>query len=101
MGEILVENVVKREEGYLYYIDSFGNACRAKLVRGRKKGIGKKINLRNQQKKEAQKVDIAKENQSTNDIILPSQEVVTTRTETWRERRERRRREEKNEKEEI
>lgn len=37
MGEILVRDVIKREPGYLYYIDSKGNVCRAAMVRGRKK----------------------------------------------------------------
>jgi len=35
MGEIIVKNAVKREKGYLYYIDGEGNVCRAKM--GRKK----------------------------------------------------------------
>lgn len=29
MGEIIIPNVVKRERGYLYYIDGKGNLCRA------------------------------------------------------------------------
>lgn len=36
MGEILVKNVVTREPGYLYYIDSQGNVCRAKMARAGK-----------------------------------------------------------------
>jgi len=37
MGEILVKGVVKREQGYLYYVDASGNVCRAKMSRvGRK-----------------------------------------------------------------
>jgi hypothetical protein len=31
MGTIVVPNVVKREPGYLYYIDKFGSVCRAKM----------------------------------------------------------------------
>jgi len=38
MGEILVKNVVKREPGFLYYINGNGDACRAKMQHGRKKG---------------------------------------------------------------
>lgn len=37
MGEILVKDVVKREPGYLYYVDGKGNVCRAKMGRGKKK----------------------------------------------------------------
>lgn len=29
---------VKREKGYLYFLDKKGNVARAKMVRGRKKG---------------------------------------------------------------
>jgi len=36
MGKILVKNVVKREKGYLYYIDGSGNVCSAVMSRGRK-----------------------------------------------------------------
>jgi len=35
MGEVLIKNVVKREPGYLYYVDGKGNVCRAKM--GKKK----------------------------------------------------------------
>ncbi len=37
MGEIIVENVVERESGYLYYVDGKGNVCRAEMKRGKKK----------------------------------------------------------------
>lgn len=37
MSEILVRNVVKREKGFLYFIDSAGNVCRAKMMHGRQK----------------------------------------------------------------
>lgn len=37
MGEILLKDAVKREPGYLYYVDSKGNVCRAKMNRGKKK----------------------------------------------------------------
>jgi hypothetical protein len=29
MGEIVLANAVKREAGYLYYVDAKGNVCRA------------------------------------------------------------------------
>lgn len=31
MGEIVLKNAVKREVGYLYYVDATGNVCRAKM----------------------------------------------------------------------
>jgi hypothetical protein len=37
MSEIVVKNAVKREPGYLYFIDKDGNICRAKQARGKKK----------------------------------------------------------------
>ena len=37
MGKILVKNVIKRQKGYLYYVDGKGNVCEAKMARGRKK----------------------------------------------------------------
>ena len=37
MGTILVKGVVKRKQGYLYYIDGKGNVCEAKMARGGKK----------------------------------------------------------------
>lgn len=37
MGEIIIPNAVKREVGYLYYVDGKGNVCRAKMSRGGKK----------------------------------------------------------------
>ena len=37
MGEILIKNAVKRETGYLYYVDGAGNVCRAKMARKTKK----------------------------------------------------------------
>lgn len=33
MSEILIRNAIKRETGYLYFIDGSGNLCRAKLNR--------------------------------------------------------------------
>jgi hypothetical protein len=37
MGKIVVKNAVKREEGFLYYIDGEGNLCSTKMSRGEKK----------------------------------------------------------------
>lgn len=43
MGEIIVENAVKRKPGYLYYIDGEGNLCESKMQHeGRKKKEKKK-----------------------------------------------------------
>ena len=37
MGRVLVRNAVKREKGFLYYIDGKGNVCEAKMARGGRK----------------------------------------------------------------
>ena len=37
MGKIIVKDVVKRQPGYLYYVDGQGNVCEAKMARGGKK----------------------------------------------------------------
>lgn len=37
MGKIIVENAVKREPGFLYYIDGEGNLCRAEMKKKNKK----------------------------------------------------------------
>jgi len=37
MGKIILKNAVKREKGFLYYVDGEGNVMSAKMVRGRKK----------------------------------------------------------------
>ena len=34
MGEVLVKTGVKRESGYLYFVDKKGNVARAKMARG-------------------------------------------------------------------
>ena len=36
-GKIIVKNAVKREKGWMYYIDGQGNLCKAKMTHGRKK----------------------------------------------------------------
>jgi len=37
MGKIVKKNVITRKPGYLYYVDSAGNVCEAKMSRGGKK----------------------------------------------------------------
>lgn len=37
MGEIILKDAVKRESGYLYYIDGQGNLCSAKMKKGGEK----------------------------------------------------------------
>jgi hypothetical protein len=37
MGKVLLKNAVKRQSGYLYYVDGKGNVCEAKMARGGKK----------------------------------------------------------------
>jgi hypothetical protein len=33
VSEIVAKNVIKREQGYLYFVDKDGNVCRAKMQR--------------------------------------------------------------------
>jgi hypothetical protein len=33
MGEIIMKNAIKREAGYMYYVDGKGNLCQAKMAR--------------------------------------------------------------------
>jgi hypothetical protein len=42
MGTIIAKAVVTRKPGFLYYIDSKGNVCEAKMARGGKKKSAKK-----------------------------------------------------------
>lgn len=37
MGEIVCKCGLKRESGYLYYVDKKGNVSKAKMARGKKK----------------------------------------------------------------
>lgn len=30
-GEIVLANAIRREKGYLYYIDKYGNVCRSRM----------------------------------------------------------------------
>lgn len=41
MSEVILKNAVKREPGYLYFIDKNGSVCKAKMARGRGKGKSK------------------------------------------------------------
>ena len=44
MGTIIAKGVVKRQPGYLYYVDGKGNVCEAKMARGgKKKKVAKKV----------------------------------------------------------
>lgn len=51
MGKIIAKNVVKREKGFLYYVDGKGNVCQAKMARGGKK----KKRTKKRSKKKAKK----------------------------------------------
>ena len=46
MGKVMARNIVKRQPGYLYYVDGKGNVCEAKMARGgrtkKKKAVKKK-----------------------------------------------------------
>jgi len=42
MAQKLVKLGIKRQKGYLYYIDKKGDVSRVKMARGRKKGGGPK-----------------------------------------------------------
>jgi len=46
MGRIIAKNVVKREKGFLYYIDGKGNVCEAKMARGGRRKKKKKATTR-------------------------------------------------------
>lgn len=44
MGKIIVKNAIKREPGFLYYIDGQGNLCSAKMAsKGKSKIVKKKV----------------------------------------------------------
>jgi hypothetical protein len=51
MGTIIVNKVVKRKPGYLYYIDGKGNVCEAKMARGGKKKKAKKKVVKKKKRK--------------------------------------------------
>lgn len=37
MGKVIIKGAVKRQKGYLYYVDGKGNVCEAKMARGGRK----------------------------------------------------------------
>lgn len=37
MGIVVLKNAVKRDKGYLYYVDGQGSVMKVKMARGRKK----------------------------------------------------------------
>jgi len=57
MGKIIAKNIVKRQSGYLYYVDGKGNVCEAKMARGgkKKKAAKKKVAKKKPAKKKAAK----------------------------------------------
>jgi len=60
MGKVIAKKVVKRKPGYLYYIDSKGNVCEAKMARGGKKKKKKKAVKKKAAKKKPAKKKAAK-----------------------------------------
>lgn len=57
MGSIIAKGVVTRKPGFLYYVDSKGNVCEAKMARGGKK---KKATAKKPAKKVAKKATAKK-----------------------------------------
>lgn len=55
MGKIIAKNVVERKPGFLYYVDSKGNVCEAKMARGGKKKKKKKAAKKKTAKKKKKK----------------------------------------------
>ena len=53
MGSIIAKAVITRKPGFLYYVDSKGNVCEAKMARGGKK---KKAAAKKPAKKAVKKV---------------------------------------------
>lgn len=43
MAEKVFKSGIKRQKGYLYYIDKKGNVVETKMARGKKKGGGGKV----------------------------------------------------------
>ena len=39
MGEVVIPNAIKREYGYLYYVNMNGDICRAKIGKKKKKEV--------------------------------------------------------------
>lgn len=55
MGKVVKKNVVKRQKGYLYYVDGKGNVCEAKMARGGKKKKKKAVKKKKVAKKKPAK----------------------------------------------
>jgi len=53
MAKVIAKCKVKRQKGYLYFIDKRGNVCAAKMARGKKKGGGRKVVCKTGVKKRA------------------------------------------------
>ena len=64
MGKVIAKNIVKRQSGYLYYVDGQGNVCEAKMARGgkkkKKKVVKKKVVKKKVVKKKAVKKKVVK-----------------------------------------
>lgn len=57
MGKVIAKKVVERKPGFLYYVDSEGNVCEAKMARGGKK---KKAAVKKKPVKKVVKKKVAK-----------------------------------------
>ena len=56
MSTIIERNVVKRQPGYLYFVDKSGNVCEAKMKNfGKKKSTAKKVVKKKTAKKAVKK----------------------------------------------
>lgn len=55
MGKVIAKNIVKRQPGYLYYVDGKGNVCEAKMARGGKKKKKKVVKKKAVKKKAVKK----------------------------------------------
>ncbi|RMD45331.1 hypothetical protein D6829_02585 [Candidatus Pacearchaeota archaeon] len=55
MGKVVVRNAVSRKPGHLYYVDSKGNVCEAKMARGGKKRKKKAAKKKTARRKTAKK----------------------------------------------
>ncbi len=55
MGKVIAKNIVKRQPGYLYYVDGKGNVCEAKMARGGKKKKKKVVKKKAVKKKVVKK----------------------------------------------
>ena len=55
MGKVIKKGVVKRQKGYLYYVDGKGNVCEAKMARGGKKKKKKAVKKKAVKRKPAKR----------------------------------------------